>query len=57
MHNKAERKFKASLDMARYASRSTWQAPMAHRRKYAQIRDEAMQDARYWRQQLREDAS
>jgi hypothetical protein len=51
MSARSDYKFKAALELAKQASRDSWNpnTPKHHRKAYRQIRIEAMQDARMWR--------
>lgn len=51
-----EWKLRLSIRGAREARRASWQEPKEHRREYLRVSAEAMQDARYWSQQMLEGA-
>lgn len=48
----AVRKLHFCVRLAREASLASWQEPKRQRNEYKRICREAMQDARYWREQL-----
>ena len=47
------RKLQQSVTLARECRRDSWQEPRRHRDLYRQISREAMEDARYWRDEIR----
>lgn len=51
-----EWKLNHSVRVAREARRASWQEPGKDRKKYQRVSAEAMQDARYWSQQMLEGA-
>lgn len=48
----ARRKLGYCIRRAREAARNAWVEPKSDRAEYRRLRKEAMQDARYWRDQL-----
>lgn len=48
-----ERKLTQCVKLAREARRDSWQQPRRHRDLYRQISREALDDARYWRDEIR----
>jgi hypothetical protein len=49
---RAQLKLLRCLELAKQASRASWQGESRNRNAYRQVRIEAMEDARYWRKQL-----
>lgn len=49
----AKRQMAHCVQLAREARRNSWQEPLTQRSEYRQISHEAMEGARYWRDEIR----
>ena len=47
-------KLQQCIKLAREARRDSWQEPPAQRSEYRRISREALEDARYWHQEMRD---
>lgn len=47
------RKMNQCIQLARESSRDSWQEPKRYRSEYRRISREALEDARYWRDEIR----